>query len=158
MINTYDYIRLTNVISQKYYFNYKDFENAMKDFLNEVNALNVNIKGFPFYSINVFPTTNENVGMEFFISVEEDYINVPEGMNFHSYFSIENMISTTVFNDYEKNSNEAFLRLKKFINENKLEQITPFFNVISGDYTLQYIFLKVGVIKSNESPLSTLKF
>ncbi|NMM62861.1 DUF5085 family protein [Clostridium sp. P21] len=146
MINKHDYIRLTNVISQKYYFNYKDFENVMKEFLDEVNALKVHIKGFPFYSINMFPTINENVGMEFFISVEEDYIDVPEGMDFHSYFSIENMVSTTVFNDYEKNSEEAYSKLQSFIKENKLEQTTPFFNVPSGDDTLQYVFLKIGVI------------
>lgn len=145
MINTQDYIRLTNVISQKYYFNYKDFENIMKEFLNEINDLKVNIKGLPFYSINMIPTINENVGMEFFISVEENYVDVTEDMNFHSYFSIENMISITVFNDYEKNSEKAYSELERFMEENKLEQATPFFNVLSGDDTLLYEFLKVGV-------------
>lgn len=149
MINTHDYIRLTNIISKKYYFNYKDFENVMKEFLNNINTLKLNINGFPFYSINMFPTVNENVSMEFFISVKESYVEVPKDMAFHSYFSIENMISTNVFNDYEKNSEEVYLKLESFIEENKLEQTTPFFNVISGDETLQYAFLKVGVASIN---------
>ncbi|GAE00680.1 hypothetical protein CBO05C_0370 [Clostridium botulinum B str. Osaka05] len=145
MINTHDYIRLTNTISRKYYFNYRDFENVMKEFLNNISDLKVNITGFQFYSINMFATINENVGMEFFISVKENYVDVPKDMNFHSYFSIENMIFTTVFNNYEKNTEEEYSRFKKFMEENKLEQTTPFFNVISGDDTLQYAFLKVMV-------------
>ena len=36
---------------------------------------------------------------------------------------------------------------KKYMKENKLEQVTPLFAVISGDDTLQYISYKVGVIE-----------
>ena len=145
MINVNDHIRLTNVISKRYYLNYKDFEDAMKDFLNEVNDLGVHIKGFPFYSINRFPEKDETVEMELFISVKESYAEVSEDMRFHSYFSIEDMISITVFNDYEKNTEKAYEELQKFIDENELEQTTPFFNVIGGDDTLQYVALKVGI-------------
>lgn len=147
MINSYDNIRLTNVISKKYYFNYKDFEEVMKDFLNGVSKLGVQIKGFPFYSINKFPEKDENTAMEFFISVRESTVNVPEDMMFHSYFSIEDMISMTVFEDYDKSSEKSYEELKKYMKENKLEQVTPLFAVISGDDTLQYISYKVGVIE-----------
>lgn len=147
MINTFDHIRLTNVISKKYYFNYKDFEEVMKGFLNKVNELGVQIKGFPFYTINRFPEKDENTAMEFFISVRESTVKVPEDMMFHSYFSIEDMISMTVFEDYEENCEKALYELQKFIEENNMNQVTPFFNVVSGDDTLQYITLKVGVIK-----------
>lgn len=147
MINTNDHIRLTNVISKKYYLSYKDFENAMKDFMDSVNRLGININGFPFYSINMFPENNEDMAVEFFISAKESYVNVPKNMDFHSYFSIEGMISTTIFNDYESNTEKAYEDLKKFMEDNKLEQVTPFFNVLSGDETLQYSFLKVGVIE-----------
>lgn len=146
MINIYDDIRLTNVISKEYYFNYRDFEDVMEDFLDIIGELNVKIKGFPFYSINKFPKKNEYVAMEFFIAVTDSYVDVPEDMKFHSYFSIEDMISITVFNDYEKNAKKAYKELKKFAKKNKLKQITPFFNVIGGDDTLQYNILKVGVI------------
>ncbi|MGN0144719.1 MAG: DUF5085 family protein [Clostridium sp.] len=147
MINIYDDIRLTNVISKEYYFNYRDFEDVMEDFLDIIGELNVKIKGFPFYSINKFPKKNEYVVMEFYISVTDSYVDVPEDMKFHSYFSIEDMISITVFNDYEKNAKKAYKELKKFAKKNKLKQITPFFNVIGGDDTLQYNILKVGVIE-----------
>lgn len=145
MINVHDHIRLTKVISKKYYLNYRDFEDAMKDFLDSVANLGVHINGFPFYSINRFPEKDETAEMELFISVKESYAEVSEDMRFHSYFSIEDMISITVFNDYEKNTEKAYEELQKFIDENELEQTTPFFNVIGGDDTLQYVALKVGI-------------
>lgn len=147
MINTQDYIRLTNIISQKFYFNYKDFDKAMEEFLNNIGSLKVEINGFPFYSHNVIPTINENIGVEFFIQVKENFVEVPDDMMFHSYFSIENMISLNIVEDYEKNGEEAYNKLVEYIKDNNLVQSTPYFNVFLGDDKFQYSSLKVGVSK-----------
>lgn len=147
MIKTYDHISAANVISKKYYLNYNDFETAMEEFLDEISNYRINIKGFPFYSINGIPGKDKNIYVEFFVSTTGSYLEVPEGMRFHSYFNIEGMIAVTVFNDYEKNSEKAYEKLKKYMDENDLEQVTPVFNVIGGDDTLQYITLKVGIAK-----------
>lgn len=144
MINPNDSIRYTNVISRKYHFHYKEFEEITKDFLNHVVALGSTIKGPLFYSINNVPH-DEMVLAEFFVPIEEEALALEDGLYFHSYFSIEDMISVCLFDNFESKTELAYALLFEYMGKNNLEQVTPIFHVVSGDETLQYVFIKIGV-------------
>lgn len=144
MVNPNDSIRFRNVISKRYKLYNKDIAEVMEAFLTEVSKININIKGPLFYSINDVPN-NDIMEMEFFIPIKEDKAEVYDDMDFHSYFSIENMISESIFHDFEKNTEITYTILNEYLKQNKLIQVTPIFHVISGDQTLQYAFIKIGV-------------
>jgi hypothetical protein len=148
MVNPNDSIRFTNVISRKYRFHYNDMQKALEDFINDVMKLNVILKGPLFYSINNVPI-DELLNVEFFTSVKNDKVSLMEDMSFHSYFSIENMISYCLFSNFESNTEVAYRILIDYMEQNNLKQVTPIFHVLSGNHTMQYAFIKIGV--SNDS-------
>ena len=143
-INNNDFIKKSNVVSKQYVFNYKDIEKVIIDFSSTIKRNNLTPKGLYFYSIYNLPL-DENIVSEFYMEVEEKIICELEDLKYQSYFSIDNMISTCVYGDFYKNTEEAYYSLIKYIEENKLIQLTPIFNVISGDRDLQYTYIKVGV-------------
>ncbi|WP_226642930.1 DUF5085 family protein [Mesobacillus subterraneus] len=145
VINPQDHIRYKNVISRKYRFHYRKMDEVMKDFINDVAQQKASIRGPLFYSINNVPL-DEVISGEFFLPIREDSIDLLEDQFFHSYFSIENMASVTIHNRFEKNTQVAYALLLEFLEQNKMEQSTPFFHVISGDETLQYMNVKVGYL------------
>lgn len=144
MVNPNDSIRYTNVISRKYSFHYDDMELGMKDFINDIMKHNVSLKGPLFYSINNIPM-DKIINVEFFMPIKEDKVTLMEDMSFHSYFSIENMISYSLYSNFETDTELVYRILIDYMKENKLNQVTPIFHVISGDRTLQYAFIKIGV-------------
>ncbi|WP_243291286.1 DUF5085 family protein [Bacillus sp. FJAT-47783] len=144
MINPKDSIRYTNVVSKKYRFHYKDIDEIMKQFLNEVVQHEVTIKGPLFYSMNNVPM-DEIVNVEFFMPINEDVIEMKKDMYFHSYYAIENMYSIYLYNHFEKDTEIAYSMLLNAIEQSNVNQVTPFFHVISGDETFQYVSIKVGV-------------
>lgn len=146
MINPADSIRFTNVVSKKYRFHYENINDIIKLFLEEVVQHNINIKGPLFYSINNVPM-DEMVNAEFFMPIVEDTIDEKNDMFIHSYYAIEDMASICLYNQLEKNTEIAYHMLLDYMNQHQLNQATPFYHVISGDETLQYVFIKVGASK-----------
>ncbi|WP_186580196.1 DUF5085 family protein [Aquibacillus kalidii] len=142
MINPNESIRFTNVVARKYEFHYKDFEIAMKDFTEQV-ARNHTIKGPFFYSVNNVPK-DEIMLTEFFMPIKEHQVNNLEAVEFHSYFSVEGMISIPLHSDFENNTETAYALLLDYMEKNNYEQVTPFFHIISGDRNFPYVFIKVG--------------
>lgn len=85
------------------------------------------------------------MNVEFFMPVREDYVDTKDIMEFHSYFSIENMISHSIYDKVEQNTELVYRLLLDYIEENELQQVTPIFHVMSGDRSFPYIFIKIGV-------------
>lgn len=144
MINPNDAIRYTNVVSKTYRFHYKNMDEIINQFLIEIVQQKATIKGPLFYSMNNVPM-DEMVHAEFFMPIEEDNLEVMKDTYFHSYYAIEDMISICLFDQFEKNTEIAYYMLLEYMDKNDLNQMTPFFHIITGDETLQYVFIKVGV-------------
>ncbi|MFF2449082.1 DUF5085 family protein [Neobacillus sp. NPDC058068] len=144
MINPNDSIRFSNVLSRKYRFHYLDMNEALEDFLNDVGSLKAAVRGPLFYSIHNVPL-DEMVNAEFYMPMEDDWIEPRDDMRFHSYFSIENMVSLCPAENIEAKTEAGYKLLFDYIEEHKLEQATPIFHVISGDENFQYSFIKIGV-------------
>lgn len=144
MINPADSIRYTNVLSRKYRFHYKDMYEAMEDFLKDIGSLQVDVNGPLFYSLNNVPL-DEVMNVEFFIPVVQSNLPNVDDMLFHSYFSIENMVSLNVVDHLETNTEIAYKLLFEYMEEKKKTQVTPIFHILSGDDSLQYMAIKIGV-------------
>lgn len=144
MINPTDHIRYRSVIARKYRFYYREMEQVLQDFVEDVLKIGATIKGPLFYAIHNVPL-DEVLYAEMFVSVENDAVEVMEDMQFHSYFSIEDMISICVFGDVANNTEIAYRLLIDYMEENGLKQTTPIFHVLSGDSSMPYVFIKIGV-------------
>lgn len=144
MVTENDRLQYRNVLSRKYQFYYKDFEQNLTDFMKDIEKLNVTIKGPLFYSLNNVPM-DEVMNVEFFLPVEEHFVHAPKDMTFHSYFSIDQMISTVDLTSYEASTEVAYAKLLHYIEQKQLTQTTPIFHVLAGDQSLQYVLIKIGV-------------
>lgn len=133
-----------NVVSRKYRSHYQDLDEALKDFMEELISINVTLKGPLFYSINNVPM-DELVNFEFFMPIEENSISQSEDLQFHSYYSIEDMVSIIIHNNIEQETEIAYKLLLEHIEENQLQQATPIYHMISGDRDFQYVIIKIGV-------------
>ena len=149
MVNSYDSIRFRNVISKRYRFYYEDMGKVMEEFINDIVKKNISLKGPVFYSLNNVPM-DKMMNVELFMPVIQDKVEIDDDMFFHSYFSIENMISVYMYANFEQNTEIAYRMLLDYIDENNLKQATPIFHVLSGDKTMQYAFIKVGVTDKKE--------
>lgn len=149
MIHTNDNIQLRNVISKKYTYYYKDLDKVMKSFLNEIDQLDVKVKGPFFYSMNNTPS-EEIVVSDIYIGVDKYNVKVDENMTFYSYFEIQNMLSIVVKGDlqlegdFEAQGEKVYGQLLHYINDNELEITTPFFYMTSKDDSLPYVIIMVG--------------
>lgn len=150
MINPNDSIRFTNVVSKKYQFYYKDMGKVIKEFLSDIEKKGAIIKGPLFYSLNNIPM-DKNMNVELFMPIEQDKFEIDKDMCFYSYFSIEDMVSIYMYANFEKNTEIGYSVLLNYMDENKLEQVTPIFHVILGDETMRYVCIKVGVISEEEN-------
>lgn len=143
MMNPQDHIRYSNVVSRKYRFHYHDLDMAINDFIGDLNNLAVTFKGPLFYSVNNVPM-EEKVNIEIFMPIEEDSIGQAENLQFHSYYSIEDMVSITIHNNIEQETQIAYKLLFEYIEENELQQATPIYHIISGDNDFHYMMIKIG--------------
>lgn len=143
MINSNDAIRYTNVVSKKYRFHYLDMKEVIEDFLQSIARQKLTIKGPLFYSINNVPLDEWVVG-ELFMPIKEDEIMREDNLSFQSYFYIESMVSHCLFTRFEEFTQVSYRILLDFIEHQGLTQTTPIFHVLSGDETLQYVFIKIG--------------
>ncbi|XID94304.1 DUF5085 family protein [Paenibacillaceae bacterium WGS1546] len=149
MINSNDAIRYTNVVSKKYRFHYLEMKAVLKDFLEAIVRQRATIKGPLFYSINNVPT-DEWIAGEFFMPIMEDEIELADELSFHSYFYIESMISHRLFTRFEALTEVSYRMLLDFIELQNLIQATPIFHVLSGDESLMYVTIKIGVAVNGE--------
>lgn len=153
MINPNDSIRFTNVVSKQYRFYYEDMDKVIKEFLGDIDKKGAVVEGPLFYSLNNIPM-DKMMNVELFMPIEQDKFEIDKDMCFHSYFSIENMVSIYMYANFEKNTEIAYAALLNYIDENKLKQVTPIFHILSGDQTMQYVVIKIGVISDEEDEKS----
>ena len=148
MINPHDAIKLTNVVSRKYRFYYRDLERYLAEFIQDIFSLNLTIKGPLIYSLHNVPM-DEMMNVEFYMPVAQDRVETPPDMDFHSYFFIGPMISTVDLVNSEASMEAAYASLFHYMEQNHLRQVTPIFHVASGDETLQYMTVKIGAAKKD---------
>lgn len=144
MINNNDSLKFSRVISKKIYIEYKDLKGEMEQFLFDINSSGATPTGHFFYSLNNIPLDGK-IAIELFCPIRNSDFKLSSNLQFHSYYSIDNMISYCLYANIEKNVEVAYGILLKYINIYGLEQVTPFFHYFSGSKDRQHVYIKVGV-------------
>lgn len=144
MIYLKDSLHYERVLSQRYEFHYTDMSKCMKDFLDEAKDLGAHRNGPIFYALNNYPK-DEIMKIEFFMPIKEEIATKGE-MKFHSYYSVEQMMSTRVLSNFEENMEYAIASVIETINMMDSKQITPIYFVIDDVYGQQYVTIKIGYL------------
>lgn len=144
MIKIDESIRFQNVLSYRTAFHYQDMPKELERFYAMIDSLHVEKEGPLFYALYNVPK-DEVMDVEFFMPVREMVAEAGELM-FHSYYSVENMVATYVFEDYENQMEGAYASLLSFLEQARLETSTPFFHLIDKDY----VKLMLGYGRVNE--------
>lgn len=151
MINPNDSLQYRNVVSQPFTTHYSNFGEVIINFFTTVEEAGVTLKGAHFYSLENIPKNEIMIG-QLFVSIEEDYAELPGDMKFHSYFSIEDMVSIHVIDHFEEYTEVAYALLLNYIDKNPIQQVTPIFHILNGDKDFPFITVKIGTAEvSNES-------
>lgn len=138
-----DSIHRKNVVSKTFVCPEDKVGEALSDFLQEILDIGQTPAGLPFFIMNSDPESGW-LKIQFYISIEHSNPQLPEGLHFDSYLSIDNMAALCIARDPEKNMPEAYDTLFDYLKKNSLIPITPVFQVLGGDKDTQYTLLKVG--------------
>ncbi|MGL5152201.1 MAG: DUF5085 family protein [Clostridium sp.] len=144
VINPKDYMKYSNVVSCKYQFHYEKIKDVHGEFINKVLENKLEPVGLGFYSILNVPEEEVIIG-EFFIQVNKEMPSELNGLKFHSYFCVEDMLSICVYENFELNTEYCVGSLLQYMEEYKMKQASPIYYVLGGDKDFSYTFLKVAV-------------
>lgn len=145
MIFLKDNIRYKNVLSKNYEFYYKDMNTRLEAFLGEIKKLGVHPNGPVFYVLNNVPR-DERMKVEFFLPVREE-ADTREGMKFHSYYSVEHMMSMRILDNFEQKTEEVYSAMLQFMEQADLMQITPPYHIIDRVGNQNFVTIKIGYLK-----------
>lgn len=145
MIFLNDHIRYERVLSKKYEFYYTQLGDKLTDFLSEVKGINAHPNGPVFYSLNNVPK-DKKMNVEFFIPVKE-IVDTKNKMKFHSYYSVEQMLSMRITNNFEYKTEEAYSALLQFMQSQNLIQLTPPYHIIDTFSDNPFVTIKIGYIR-----------
>ncbi len=140
MIRINENIRYQNVVTKKAYFHYSKMKEEIDTFLSVIKENGIQTLGPLTYALYNVPA-DENMLVEFIMPVDSKEVQVEE-LLFHSYYSVENMVSTYVYDNYDVQMEYAYASLIEFLRQSQLEIITPIFHIVDNDR--KYIEVKIG--------------
>lgn len=140
MVRIDDSIRYENVVTKTAYFHYSEMEKELQAFISAINETGAQIKGPLTYALYNVPR-DENMLVEFIMPVFDNDVKSAD-LEFHSYYSVEDMASTYVFNNYDVQMEYAYALLLQFLEQHELENSTPIFHVVDQDG--KYVKVMVG--------------
>ncbi|MBO5523263.1 MAG: DUF5085 family protein [Roseburia sp.] len=146
MIFLKDNIRYERVISKNDTFYYKEIEQHLALFLDEIKALHAHPNGPLFYTVNNVPF-DEQMKVTFFLLVKEEVRPAGE-LKFHSYYSVEQMMSMRILSDFEANTQAAYSAIFQFMQASNIQQLTPPYHIIHQEGGQQFVTIKLGYLRS----------
>ncbi len=149
MVYFKDSLRYQNVLSKRYYVDYKEVEDCVKSFCEDIKKQNVKIKGPIFYALHGF-SQDGPVDIEIFAPTFSSRQN-PIDMDFHSYYSVEQMASAKISGDFESDNGLTTMQtILMAINSFSAKATSPayfIFNEVLGE---PYITIKIGYAKDRD--------
>jgi len=149
MVNLKDNLRFQNVISKSYYEQYSELNKCFKSFEEELKNEEIMVKGPFFVAINDFDESGP-VDIELFVPVYSSR-KVPEGMKFHSYYSVEKMASSVVKNDIDENVLPNLYMVNATINSIGCKVISPIYLVYENLFNQSIITIKMAYAKDGDN-------
>ena len=158
-VGEYQDIQYRNVISRYYTVSPEEMPDTYNTFLDEVQKAGYTLLGPFFYTINSKLEENQDVLMELFIPVEEEYIEnaLPKDFLYHSMFQVLNTVSTRILEPDDESVKEGISFLAGYIYYQGHCELTPpfFFTTISDGKV--YTDIKVGVLKETFSGIQSIE-
>lgn len=146
MIFLKDNIRYERVLSKNYEFYYEEMGKNLSHFSEEIKALGIHPNGPLFYTVNNVPK-DERMKGTFFLPVKEEVHTTGE-LKFHSYYSVEQMMSMRILNDFEANTQAAYSAMFQLMQASNMQQITPPYHIIDRAAEQQFVTIKIGYLRS----------
>ena len=149
MVNLKDSIRYKNVISKRFTTNFSDVEKCFETFSQELKEKDIMVKG-PFY-VAINDLSEEGpLDVELFASIYP-LQNVPDGMNFHTYYSVEHMASMVVKNNIDKNVTKYLRSLLVAINSIGCKTNSSIYLVYENLFGQTYVTIKIAYVRDKEN-------
>lgn len=145
MICLKDSIHYERVVSKNYEFYYQELGKYLEKFLSEITDRGAHPNGPFFYALNNVPR-EEWMKVEFFLPVKEE-IETGTGMKFHSYYSVEQMMSMRIRNEFARRTQETCSAMMNYMEAAGLMQVTPVFHIIDRVGRQNFVTVKVGYRK-----------
>ena len=116
-VGEYQDIQYRNVISRYYTVSQEEMPDTYNTFLEDVRKAGYTLLGPFFYTINSKLEENQDVLMELFIPVEEEYIEnaLPKDFLYHSMFQVLNTVSTRILEPDDESVREGIDFLAGYI-------------------------------------------
>lgn len=149
MICLQDQIRYTNVLSKQYEFPYTKMKEKLEEFLAEVKAYHVHKKGPLFYAIN--QVKEQIITAEFYVPIKEETVENRGNMHFHSYFSVEHMMSMRVRGNIKKQVPIAYSAILHLMEAMQVSPVTPPFHIMETAGDEPFLTIKIGYIENERS-------
>ena len=147
-VGEYQDIQYRNVISRYYTVSPEKMPDTYNTFLDEVKKAGYTLLGPFFYTINSKLEENQDVLMELFIPVEEEYIedSLSKDFLYHSMFQVLNTVSTRILEPDDESVREGIDFLAGYIHFRDYKELTPPFFFITISDGKVYTDIKVGVL------------
>lgn len=152
MINRYDAIRYQRIVSQKLVIEFNALQDALTAIADEIQEAGASLTGKYFYTLEDIQNETD-AHIEVFFQVEENDITFPPSMSYHSYYSIESMVSMYVHGELFGNIAAVYATLYDYIEQNQLKEVTAIFHEIGGTQEFPYMHVKIGVTEIDEEDI-----
>lgn len=149
MICLHDQIRYTNVLSKQYELPYPQMKEKLEEFLAEVKEYHVHQKGPLFYTIN--QVQEQIVTAEFYVPIKEETVMNKGDMHFHSYFSVEHMMSMRVRGDITRQVPIAYSAILHLMEAMQVSPVTPPFHIMDTVGEEPFLTIKIGYIENERN-------
>jgi len=148
-VGEYQDIQYRNVISRYYTVSPEEIPDTYNAFLEDVRKAGYTLLGPFFYTINSKLEENQDVLMELFIPVEEEYIEdaLPKDFLYHSMFQVLNTVSTRILEPDDESVREGIDFLAGYIRFRDYKELTPPFFFTTAINEKFYTDINVGVLK-----------
>ena len=148
-VGEYQDIQYRNVISRYYKVSPEEMPDTYNAFLDEVRKAGYTLLEPFFYTINSKLEDNQDVLMELFIPVEEEYIEdaLPKDFLYHSMFQVLNTVSTRILEPDDESVKEGISFLAGYIYYQGHCELTPPFFFTTTINEKFYTDIRVGVLK-----------
>ncbi|MBS7576314.1 MULTISPECIES: DUF5085 family protein [unclassified Enterococcus] len=134
-------ISYQNVVSRRKKIYYEDLDKFYIEFVQDILDANYTLRGPFFYSLNNVPK-DEIIDIELFFPIYENQFT-KENYKFSSYFLVDNLLKTVVFNKYNVLTEKAYSDLLLTLENSELEINTPFFHIMPMT-TYDYVEILIG--------------
>lgn len=137
-----------NVASKLYNFVPAEIDLALKDFNTILNSHGYHGTGSIFFSMLSDPT-GEVMTAQLFLPIQENHFTISEeeGIEFSSYFHVNQLLMTRIKGNFEEESQAKYWELSQYMGEKEMIQKTPVFVEYKKSHAGDtYVEMSVGAL------------